>query len=274
MTVEILTADQLSNESYHARQAVGSTLLKTFVTNRPLAHAHLTGTFTKSETAALAFGRLFHDRFDPGIDLDATYLVGPSDDKRTKTWKAAAANAGDRTMVKSSEWALAKRMEGAVRANPYAAALLADAEHETSFRMRSPYGGCDIQCRADILHRWSVLADLKTCDDVDNFHRAVVDRGYYIQAALYRRIVAAACGARLPFVFIAVEKQPPHRCRVVELSDRYLALGHRIVSDALHDLARCFATGDWSDPEPCVLLDPPAWLEQRYAPTIGVDHAA
>jgi len=274
VTVEILTADKLSNEAYHAREAVGSSLLKTFIVNRPLAHAQMTGAITKSETAALAVGRLFHDRFDPGVDLDATYLVGPTDDKRTKAWKEAATNAGNRTMVKPSEWALAERMEAAVRANPYAAALLADAEHETSFRMASPYGGCDIQCRADILHRWSVLADLKTCEDVDHFHRAVVDRGYHIQAALYRRIVAAACGSRLPFVFIAVEKQAPHRCRVIELSERYLELGHRIVSDALHDLGRCFATGDWSDPTPCEVLDPPAWLVQRHAPIVEVHHAA
>jgi len=274
VTVEILTADQLSNEAYHARKAVGSTLLKTFITNRPLAYAQLTGAIVRQETAALAFGRLFHDFFDPGVDLKADYLVGPNNDKRSKDWKAAAAKTNGRTMVKPSDWAMAEHMEAAVRANPYAAALLDEAVHETSFRMPSPYGGCDIQCRADILHRWSVLSDLKTCDDVDSFHRAVVDKRYHVQAALYRLIVAEACGKWLPFVFIAVEKQAPHRCRVVELSDRYLGIGHRIVDQALHDLAECFGTGDWSDPTPCDVIDPPKWLVDRHRQLDQVDHAA
>ncbi len=118
-------------------------------------------------------------------------------------------------------------MAASVRANPIAQSLLDGAEHELGFRMDAPRGAFQVQCRADILHRWSHIADLKTTADVDDFAHSVSTYGYHRQAALYRWIISHACdGELLPFSFIVVEKAPPlYRCRVIDLDKDYLAIG-------------------------------------------------
>jgi exodeoxyribonuclease VIII len=264
VTVAIIPPGAETDEQYHRSGAWGSTLISTFVKSSALAHRIITGAWRPPETAAMRFGRLFHHRMDPTFAFDRHYRMGPDSDKRTKAWQAAEAQAKEDglVLIDADDLAKADAMRASVLANPVAASLLDGAEHEVGFRMAAPQGGFQVQCRADVLHRWNHLADLKTTADVDDFGYSVATYGYHRQAALYRWLVSQVSGGDLlPFSFVVVEKEAPlYRCRVIDLDETYLAIGWQEVEAALSDIGQRTASGDWQDHREADLISPPARL--------------
>jgi hypothetical protein len=205
---------------------------------------------------------------DPGFPFAARFRCGPDADRRTTAWKEAAkqAEVDAVTLMTDDEWRMLHAMRESVLANPVARSLLEGAEHEVGFRMASPYGAYQVQCRADALHRWVMIADLKTTADLDDFGRSVVSFGYHRQAALYRWIVAQACGEVLPFSFIVVEKEAPlYRCRVFDLESVLIERGWNDVEAALIEVGERTATDDWSDHRDADVVAAPAWLRPAAA---------
>ena len=238
-------------------------MVSTFIRSPALAHEIISGRWREPETVAMRFGAAFHSLMDPNGDFGQRYQLAPDVDHRTKAWKEAvvAAEASGMKLITPEDWDALHRMADSVRANPVAASLLDGAEHEVGFRMASPYGDYQIQCRADLYHAGLHLADFKTTDDLDGFQRKVIDRSYHVQASLYRFIVARACGKLLPFSFIAVEKEPPlYRCRVFDLTEEFLAIGWQEVEAALVDIGQRYSTGDWAEHRDAESVSPPGWL--------------
>ena len=267
MTLRIIPPTEETNAQYHASGAWGSSLISTFLKSPNLAHQMITGSYRPPETAAMRFGTRFHALLDPEGRFAERHQRGPDVDRRTKAWLSAEAEAqaAGIELVSADDWDALHAMAASVRANPIAASLLDGAEHEVGFRMKAQQGAFQVQCRTDILHRWSHLADLKTTADVDTFSGSVATYGYHRQAALYRWIVSHACnGALLPFSFIVVEKDPPlHRCRVIELAEDYLSLGWHEVAGALAEIGQRTATNDWRDQRDAEVLTPPRWITER-----------
>lgn len=247
------------NEAYHSSGAWGSTLISTFLSSPKLANAIRTKTYKPAETPAMRFGSRFHSLMDPKSNFTKTHRCGPDADRRTKEWKAAEAAAEGYTLITPDEWGSLHRMRDSVLSNPLAAFLLQGCENEVGFRM--PHGPIKVQCRADILHRWDHLADLKTCGDLNEFSRSVASYGYHRQAALYRWIVHAHCGKTLPFSFVVIEKaEPLFRCRVVDLNEDFLAIGWDEVEKALKSIVERTERNDWDDHFDAEVISPPRWL--------------
>ena len=268
MTVTIIPPGTESSEEYHRSGAWGSTLISTFIRSPALAHEIISERWREPETAALRFGTAFHTLMDPGGAFGQRYQLAPDLDHRTKAWKevVGAAKAAGVELITPDDWESLHRMADSVRENPVAASLLDGAEHEVGFRMPSPYGAYQIQCRADLYHAGQHIADFKTADDLEGFQRKVIDRSYHVQASLYRFIVAQACGKLLPFSFIAIEKEPPlYRCRVFDLTEEFLAIGWQEVEAALVDIGQRYSTGDWSEHRDAESVSPPGWLRHRQA---------
>jgi len=269
MTLTVIPSGSETDEQYHRSGAWGSTLISTFLKSPDLAHRIITRLWRPPETAAMRFGRLFHHRMDPTFAFDRHYRLGPDADKRTKVWLAAEAEAKESgvTLVSVDDHARIEAMRASVLANPVAAGLLTGAEHEVGLRMTAPQGGFKVQCRADVLHRWNHLADLKTTADVDDFAHSVANYGYHRQAAFYRWLVSHACGGELlPFSFIVIEKEAPlYRCQVIDLDEEYLAIGWQEVANALEEIGRRSVTGDWQDHREAASVSPPGWLPTRQS---------
>jgi hypothetical protein len=267
VTVRIIPSSDETNAQYHASGAWGSSLISTFLKSPQLAHRMITGSYRQPETPAMRFGSRFHALLDPGSGFRTRHRQGPDVDRRTKAWLAAEAEALAEgvELVPSDEWDALHAMEASVRANPIAASLITGAAHEVGFRMPAPQGDFPVQCRADLLHRWQHLADIKTTADIDAFTSSVVTYGYHRQAAFYRWVVSHACqGALLPFSFIVVEKSPPlYRCRVFDLTPEFLDLGWREVEAALDEIGRRTRSGDWDDHRDAEAIDVPRWLGDR-----------
>jgi len=268
MTVRIISPSEETNAQYHASGAWGSSLISTFLKSPQLAHMMLTHQYRPPETPSMKFGTRFHALLDPGSRFSELHRCGPEDaDKRSKAWKEAEATAITEgfDLVSFDDWTMLHAMRESVMANPIARSLIEGAEQEVGFRMDAPQGLFQVQCRADILHRWSHMADLKTTGDVDDFGSSVATFGYHRQSAIYRWIVSHAYGGELlPFSFIVVEKAAPlYRCRVVDLDEEYLAIGWQEVEAALTEIGQRNASGDWSDHRDAELIAAPAWLVKQ-----------
>ncbi len=235
-------------EDYHANEAYGSSAINDYIKSPALAHWRKSHN-TKS-TAAMQIGTAFHELCQG--TFEDHYEVGPDVDRRTKVWKEAVGQS-DKRLITPVDFNILRLMHGKLLSNAYASELIQDAEYETTFRM--PYKNISIQCRADALHRWSHIVDIKTTQDVDSFEKSVVHFGYFRQAALYRFIIAEACGKLLPFTFVVCEKQAPFRCIVFDLSNEYLELGWRQVEAAIEGICN----NNWQD-EQYACLDKPNWL--------------
>ena len=266
--VTIIPPGQETAEQYHRSGAWGSTLIGHFLRSPRLAHLIHTGAHRPKPTAAMQFGSAFHALMDPGGNFEGLYRIGPDVDHRTKAWKEAIATAEKDgvTLLGADDYVDLMAMCASVMANPVAAHLLDKVEHEIGFRMPSGYGNFAIQCRADVFRRGGWMSDLKTCTDLDDFAASVTSWGYYRQAALYRHIVHTATGEWLPFSFIVVEKSAPlFRCRVIDLSDDYLARGWEEIETALIEIGKRTASVDWRDHRDAESVALPNWMQRQRA---------
>lgn len=266
--VTIIPPGAETDEQYHRSGAWGSTLIGHFLRSPKLAHLIRTRQHQMPESQHFRLGRWFHQRLDPGFPFAERFRRGPDADRRTTAWKDAAkqAEADHVTLLTADEWDLLDAMRASVLGNRIARGLLEGTERETGFRMTSPFGAYQVQCRTDALHRWSLIADLKTTADLDDFGRSVVPFGYHRQAGLYQWMIAQVCGELLPFSFIVVEKDAPlYRCRVVDLEPALLERGWREVEEALVDIGERTAVNDWEDRCEVEVVRTPTWMKPLAA---------
>lgn len=161
------------------------------------------------------------------------------------------AHAGGQIPVLASEYAVAETMCHEVRCHPVAGDLMADGDAETSLFATDPDTGVKLRARPDWMTQQDgrlYLLDLKTCADANpaTFGRTAEKWGYYLQFAWYVAVVRLLELDDSPaFLFVCVEKEPPHLVSVCELDmDAYL-LGRKHMRQAINTYQRCIQTGQW-----------------------------
>lgn len=92
-----------------------------------------------------------------------------------------------------------------------------------------------------------LILDVKTAADAspDGFAKSAANYGYDMQHAAYTRAVQAATGDATPFVFLVVEKAPPHYVALYVLPPEATDRGERRWLDALDLYRRCTETDTW-----------------------------
>jgi hypothetical protein len=94
-----------------------------------------------------------------------------------------------------------------------------------------------------------VIADLKSCDDArpQSFQRSVVDYGYDRQAAYYIDLCRQIEGLENDpvFIFIAVEKTPPHGIRCYVLPPEVIEHGRAKYKRELAAFKKCQESCEW-----------------------------
>lgn len=167
-------------------------------------------------------------------------------------WDAAR---GGRSVIDSGDLALAQAMRDAVMAHPMAGKLFAagSGEAELSAYWQDPETGLTCRCRPDWWRTDGVLVDLKTAEDAspEGFEKSILNYRYHVQAAFYLDGARAAVNTFPPidppdhFVFVVVEKTPPHAVAVYRLDDDAIEIGRREYQRDLATAAECVRTGVW-----------------------------
>ena len=216
------------------------------------------------------------DAFDLGTVLHAEALGQPSEHgvipqsvlsatgaRTGAAWKAFEAEHAGKILLKEAEYEPVAGMLDSIRRHPVAARMMGcEGHNEYSIRWRDGITGLTRRARLDRL-TGRVIVDLKSCRDASPkaFAQAAANLGYHRQAAWYQDAVRALTDEELPFVFVAVEKQPPYTCEVYELDLQFLENGRNENRSDLLRLADCRKSDVWERQGygRIVTLSAPAW---------------
>lgn len=215
------------------------------------------------QTQALLIGSAFHDlTLQPDV-FNREYALAIKVDKRTKQGKADYAafleeNTG-KTILDQETWDLIHAMLDSFLQDDYANQVLAYGLKEESYFWTDKNTGIECKCRPDILvkldaneqfidpkdadcdERWltSAIFDLKTCSCASllEFQSSIGRWSYDRQAAHYSRGVFEVTGKPVSeFIFIPVEKLPPHDFAFYKLDSESFEVGEQLVDSDLRKL--------------------------------------
>ena len=236
----------MTNEEYHLSPAISSSAVKTVAT-KSVAHWKYG---QRQHKAAFDMGTAVHTLVLEPHNAH-TVWCGP-ETRRGKEWKERKAEADESgcILLPEAEYAQARDMAEAVRANKEAAALLGgDLVCEASVFGHDEASGLDLRCRPDGWRKdIDMLVDLKTTIDASpaGFAKQVANFGYHMQDYFYRRVMALEGVEIDRFAFIAVEKEPPYATGVYELDWASLEEGEAAVKAALEQIKHAQTTGNFS----------------------------
>lgn len=256
----------LSNEDYHAHEALSKSGLWTLYNRSPF---HYRYGVTK-ETDAMARGSAIHAAVLEPLHFDKLYVRGPVD-RRGNKWKDAQAEAEShgRTVLIEREYDAALRLRDIMQRDPRIR-LFTDGRAliEPSGFWTDPATGVRCRCRPDAYHGpTGLLADLKTTTNAspDKWLKRVVDHGYYVQDAMVRDgWIASGGGDVSGFLFITVEVDEPHAAQIYELAEPAVRLGRVIVARGLELYKKCLADDNWpAYGDKVMTLDLPTWVYSK-----------
>lgn len=273
--IDVQVFDRMPSDEYHAKtHCISNSMLSDFLRSPEYFHGrYIAKTIPSKSTPAMAFGSLFHDAVLLGLDLQAVEIpdsaLSSDGHRKGKAWIDFATEHAGKSCLKRDEYAVLRNMVNAVWSHPIASRLLEpkDAAIEQSICWRDEVSGLMLRSRLDHRKlRQPIITDLKSTNDVSRrgFATSMLDYRYHTQTVFYREAAKAITGEEHSFVFVAVEKDPPHRVRCYELDprpDRALTKGYEDFRDGLERLAECYRTNDWNEPgwNQVLTLDLPNW---------------
>lgn len=218
-------------------------------------------------------------------DVHGLKVDGTASDKPTATasWKQAEAEARERgaTPIHVDVFDRAMAMGDAVLNHPEAGPLFNRGHAEKAFYTHDPITGVRLRGRIDwqtLLHDPETETDELVAVDYKSsvtanpaeLVRKFWQLGYFMQAAWYiDLIIASGLNSDPRFLFVVVEKEPPHVVTVVEYDQEAIDEGRRLNRLAIDTYARCMETGDWpSYSDAVVTLHLPGWA-LPHPPTVG-----
>lgn len=254
---------------YHAWPGCSQSRLKVLRDHTP-AHLKYEMEHPREATESMRLGAAIHTCvLEPDL-FPTLYVRGIAGDGRTKAVKEAreqlAAEHPRKHILAPDDFDTCLAIRDAVGAHPRTKHLL-QGERERSAVWRDPATG--VLCRGrfdDIARSVGAVADLKSCGDASpiRFPHAIYNYGYHLQAAMYLRGAKALGIDADTFVFIAVEKEPPHAVAVYQLNGAAIADGERELDPLMELWARCEASGEWPGySTDVVAIDLPMWAPMQ-----------
>lgn len=182
----------------------------------------------------------------------------------------ATARAEGKAPILAKDVATVKAMADAVRRHPTARKLLDQpGKPELSAFWRDDEWGVTRRARFDYLTDTAVNVDLKSTVSVDrkDIARTVVNFGYDLSVAWYEDVAHGLDMDLAATALVFIEKAPPYRVRVVELSPEFHERGRRLANRALAIYRECREADSWphyDDPD-FTTIHPPAWAREELS---------
>jgi exodeoxyribonuclease VIII len=210
----------VANDAYHARElGVVSRSALDFFEVSPLTYwSWVRGEVPDRETAALRRGSAFHcamlepERFETDYavmpDFGDLRLKGPK--ARRDEWRKAHEG---KIELPWRDGAMLEGMRRAMQAHPLVSKILWKGVAESVVRWDDRELGLPCKAKPDwLVDELGLAADLKSAEDasLSAFERDLEKLGYHQQAAHYVDGLAAIGRRPEHFLFISVEKTPPH----------------------------------------------------------------
>lgn len=228
----------------------------------------------REATPAMAIGSAVHTHVLELSTWDERYVMAPEGiNRRTKAgkelWAAFEADAASRTVLSRSDAELVMQMGRAVWSHPAAAFLLGrPGKAEQTYLWTDEATGLECKCRPDwMTNDGQLIVDLKATEDASpaGFRKSIGNFRYYVQAAWYLDGIERATGRRPDqFIFVCVEKNPPHVVAVYAASAEMVATGAITAEADLARLAMCREASEWPGYSNQIeTIDLPLWMRPR-----------
>ena len=202
-----------------------------------------------------------------GVGADVVII-----DAKGYTTKAAKeqrdkAYADGKTPILAADAELAEAMLYAVAQHPTAAALFAEGDPEHSLFWHDPETGVRLRARIDWLRQGAhrlIAVDLKTTGvsaSPQEWGSTAAKWKLHFQNAWYITALEQLGLCESPaFVFVNVEKEPPHLVSVTQLPESAVELGRRQMRRAIDTFAKCVAADEWPGYSTDIhVVDLPKW---------------
>ncbi|SEJ07495.1 PD-(D/E)XK nuclease-like domain-containing protein [Nitrosomonas eutropha] len=266
-TLQLIEADE-----YHKRPEIGHSSLVRIM--RSPAHYREYIKNPVEPTANMVLGSAFHSYLLEEEIFRRNFVVMPKFDRRTKEGKELAlawdAENSGKTGLTPEQIQTISEMSSSVRQHPGAASLLNHGLAEISGFWIEKRTEISCKFRPDFLvldrktNAITGIVDVKSCIDAsaDGFSKAIVNLGYDVQAPYYQDGLYELTGYRVPFYFIAVEKEPPYAVAVYRTSDNVMEIGRKKYQAALQLLGWCKEHNTWPAYQPDGVIeeiDLPRW---------------
>lgn len=267
--------EPMENADYHRHAAVSKSHLD-LIARSPLHYwaRYLDPNRVEPEpTASMKLGTAVHTLTLERDTWEERYIVAPQVDRRTKEgkalWAEFEAEVQGRELISADDRALVSRMAEAVWRHPAAAMLLDwQGQAETTHMWVDANTGLECKCRPDWLTKDGALViDLKTTEDASpaGFRKSIAAYRYHCQSAWYLHGLEQATGRRPDqFIFICVEKKPPHAVAVYAADSEMIGIGYETAMRDLQRIAECKAAASWPGyGEEVQMIGLPGWMRPR-----------
>lgn len=242
-----MALQHLDEQDYRALPHLNQSILKHGL--RSMLHMKNAMEVPSKTTDALIFGQLVHTLVLEPHAYAEQFAVAPEVDRRTKAgkqeWEDFLTVNHDRTPIKKADYDRACDMMGALRAHPVANTYLErikDAEIACTWK----HDGLDCKAKLDgvIPGRGKakpIIVDLKTAMDASpaGFANSVAKFNYHFQQAFYVDGYAQNTKRRPRFIFLVVEKEPPHAVGVYTLDEDAERIGRKSYESVLKQWKLC-----------------------------------
>ena len=213
-------------------------------------------------------------KFDIGTAAHSVFLQGDNiavclnfDDWKTKKARGARDDARSNGLIPllseqyNNVLAMAEAGRKALK-NSELAIDIKDGDSEVTYVWKEGETYCRI--RPDWISKdRTIVLDYKTTAqlaDPEQFSKSVVNYGYDIQDAFYRRGVGAIEGIKPDFYFFVQEVDPPYLCSLIDIDLQFQDMGNQKVKRGLHLWKECMQSGKWPGySEGIYTIEPPAY---------------
>lgn len=265
---------RISPDEYHQRDGLSASIATTLIARSPL-HARAQhpkfGGKGKTPTKAMDRGTIVHALV---LGKGKTFAVLEHDDYRKKAAQEERDAARDMGLVPilRREFDEAQQICASIWHQLGKLGVRLDGESELAIEWQEPTEHGPVLCRGMVDHIWldrGAILDLKVVSDArqDHIERSAEQFGYAIQAAAYRRALAALkpeFAGKVDFLFAFVEAEEPYAANLCRPDGAFAELGERRWLRAVETWARCLATNNWpSYGDGVNPLSPPAWVLAR-----------
>jgi hypothetical protein len=218
----------------------------------------------ESDAAHFAVGRAAHDLILLGGDWERNYHITPPGFSRAKTVAMAeeiaaadyAASKG-KTIIRHEDMELVKRIADQIGGNEAARHALMRGVPEMTLAWQDEATGVWLRARPDFLPQTCIDgADVRIVSDLKfmsathcsprGFAKAMDQFGYTLAAAHYSEGIYRVFGkAPTGFVFVVVEKEPPHTVSLYYPPPEDIDRGRAMMRRAIDLFAACLKRGEW-----------------------------
>jgi hypothetical protein len=217
------------------------------------------------DRTAFMLGRASHGAILEPDRFPLDFAVYPGARRAGNDWDAFKEAHRGQTIIKAEEYAEALAIRDAVRGHRVANKLLSGGEAERTLIWTDAASGLVCKGRIDYL-RADGFVDVKRTAQLDprRFQRTAYDLGYHLQAAWYRRGIAALRGIEhrcdVTAWVVAVEASLPHDVAPFRYDPGALATADEEIDGLLATLVECERKKRWPGRyEGEAVLELPGW---------------